>query len=540
MQIILNNQVRELSRYNNSPADHLFADKDESILGHCILERGWDIERAIANIRPMSKHEAIHTARAVSWCKFSAVSSFVVAIVGATSTGGLGLLPLAGAALSAYVWQSAAACVPRRELEYAVLRECPQMPETMLACFRRGASALSIVAAWDRLLDNFADSEGATAQDIVLEFARILDQLGQVPTALAPSETAGTHTQLEPISAATPGASLAGKVDQALPTTPQALIARLRSECPALLKLIKSHPIRLVGIQQTGKTTLVKRLCLLRMILLQGHSVVATTPHYKAGDDYPSVFAVAGITPDRRRDYPAIAREWQRMSEGVESCQHQNKSYIFDEFGILDRAVEEEEIRLTLTRALRETLKFGIYPIIVIHGETAAFMPGAKGLVSVLLNSTVRVETIGEPITDSIGLESVKPSGKFTVTWLDNSIENGTIPQWLSDEYLIGLLGIESQNQQQSSAISQNEQSTYTAMELENSGTESAQTSSIESHILQCLKSKSEGATPGRIRADKKQLKNVDPKDIEAYLYALCEEGQVRADGNTYHYNLPR
>lgn len=225
------------------------------------------------------------------------------------------------------------------------------------------------------------------------------------------------------------------------PDDRRALIARLREECPALLKLVKSHPIRAVGVQRSGKTTLVKRLALLRMILMPGHRVVACTPHYKPNEGYPAVFKIAGITPDRKRDYPAIAREWQSMADGVESCQEQNKTYVFDEFGLFDKAVDEESIKSVLTSALRETLKYEIYPVIILHGETAAFMPGSKGLVTVILNSTVRVETIGEPIADEIGLESIKPTGKFNVTWLDGTRDEGAIPNWLTEDYLLGLIG---------------------------------------------------------------------------------------------------
>jgi hypothetical protein len=56
----------------------------------------------------------------------------------------------------------------------------------------------------------------------------------------------------------------------------------------------------------------------------------------------------------------------------------------------------ESKIKTTLTSCLRETMKFGEYPIFIVHGETAAFLPGAQGLVTVFLGSTVRVETIGE------------------------------------------------------------------------------------------------------------------------------------------------
>jgi hypothetical protein len=56
----------------------------------------------------------------------------------------------------------------------------------------------------------------------------------------------------------------------------------------------------------------------------------------------------------------------------------------------------------------------------------------------------------------------------------------------------------------------------------------------IEKAILEFLKSRSEGATAGRIRADKKSLKSVPLADIEFYLSVLMEEGKIRQDGTLY------
>jgi hypothetical protein len=226
----------------------------------------------------------------------------------------------------------------------------------------------------------------------------------------------------------------------------QALIARLKEDCPLLLKLVKSHPIRAVGAQRTGKTTLVKRLALLRMVLLPGHQVVAATPHYEPANPYPNAFKVVGVSPAGKRDYPEIEREWFRMSDLVESCQTANLTYVWDEFGLFDKAIvdaddDKDKIKRVLTSCLRETMKFGIYPVFIVHGETAAFLPGSKGLVTVFLGSTVRVETIGEPVEDDMGLETLRPTGRFNVTWLDGTRDEGKIPDWLTEQYLLDLIG---------------------------------------------------------------------------------------------------
>jgi hypothetical protein len=224
-----------------------------------------------------------------------------------------------------------------------------------------------------------------------------------------------------------------------------ALITKLKQDCPLLIRLVRSHPIRAVGAQRTGKTTLVKRLALLRMVLLPGHRVIAATPHYEPSNPYPNVFKLAGFNRGQR-DYPAIEREWLSLAARVESCQVGNTTTIWDEFGLYDRVMPlpekgEDKIKTVLTSCLRETMKFGEYPVFIIHGETAAFLPGSKGLVTVFLNSTVRVETIGEAIEDDMGLEALRPTGRFKVTWLDGETEEGKIPDWLTEQYLLGLIG---------------------------------------------------------------------------------------------------
>jgi hypothetical protein len=219
------------------------------------------------------------------------------------------------------------------------------------------------------------------------------------------------------------------------------VIRRLKEECPGLLKLVKSHPVRAVGKQRTGKSTLVKKLGLLRMILLKDHQVIASTPHYEPANPYPAVFKTVGITADNKRDYPSIRKEWAAMAQRVHEMQISSITTVWDEFGLLNKVMDEEDIKSVLTSTLRETMKFGEYPIFIVHGETAAFLPGSKGLVTPFLEGTVRVETIGELVEDEDGLETVRPTGKFNITWLDGSKESGQIPDWLTESYLLNLLG---------------------------------------------------------------------------------------------------
>ncbi len=85
-------------------------------------------------------------------------------------------------------------------------------------------------------------------------------------------------------------------------------------------------------------------------------------------------------------------------------------------------------------------MKFGEYPIFIVHGETQAFLPGSKGLVTIFLNSTVRVETLGEKVEGKDGLETIRPTGKFRIQWLDGLQELGKIPSWLTEELLLSWL----------------------------------------------------------------------------------------------------
>jgi hypothetical protein len=210
-QLVRFDRSNSITRYNQGNGDRLTANADESLLGHCIEERGWSLEKAIQNIKPLSKYEAIHTSRAARIGKVTAVAGFVVGLVGGGTVGAVGMLPLLGAGLAAYVWNTAQACIPRRDLEYSVLKICPQIPEIMMAVHHKGASPEVIVSAWDLLLDSYAESEGANAEQVVLEFARLLDHVGRVPELGTVGENPTTATQQALRANSTPALPVAGK-----------------------------------------------------------------------------------------------------------------------------------------------------------------------------------------------------------------------------------------------------------------------------------------------------------------------------------------
>lgn len=449
------------SRYLATPGDRLDAGKDESILGHFIEEKGWDLEKTLHNLKPNARIAYDHTETSNRYSKWFAVGCAIAGILGGGTLGAVGLLPLGTATAALIMWNQARECLPRRKLELQCLKSFPELPNLAWHAHQNGATERQIISAWDSLLDEFEGSSGATGEQIEAEFKRLLATAafqGHYSTPGERSESDADDSEV-PTSVAIPVPAIPVMESPSVqPETynmaakevskddRQALIARLNQDCPALVKLIKSHPIRLTGTQRSGKSTIAKILGLLRMVLLPGHGVVAATPHYEPANPYPKVFTVAGVTAQGKRDYPAIERQWFGMAGLVESCQQSNISYIWDEFGLFDQAIPDsdgdtDKIKRVLTSCLRETMKFGIYPMFIVHGETAAFLPGSKGLVTVFLNSTVRVEAIGEQVQDDMGLPTLRPTGRFNVTYLDGSKDEGKLPDWLTEEYLLGLIG---------------------------------------------------------------------------------------------------
>ena len=281
--------------------------------------------------------------------------------------------------------------------------------------------------------------------------AKLKDYLGQL--------TEATGANLPTVSALLGSDSFAGlpaagtlqlgagvdKTDTQLPKTRDELINRLKQDCPVMLDLIKSHPIRVVGVQRSGKTTLAKLVALLRILLMENHEVVASSPHYEPKNPYPAVFRLVGWDEKTQtRDYPSIRKAWQAMQDDVLKAGDRNITYIWDEFGLQDQAipitVDDDPIKDAVKSCLRETMKFGIYPMFIVHGETAEFLPGSKGLVTVFKASTVRLEAIGSPVVGSDGLPTIKPTGRFNFTSLEGLTVSGEVPKWLDEKYLLELI----------------------------------------------------------------------------------------------------
>ena len=459
-EIIASQSSNTLQQYSRSIGDKTYADSRESLFGHLVLERGQSVKTALENLRPQVRQTLKATEGATSWCHKIGFGSVGLGILVGSNPMSLGLaiLPVLAGCLSLKLWTDSRDELPRRKAEYHLLKACSNLPEALYALHLRGVNTVVLVGAYDALvsavksrIDRGADfSEAEVGQFLESKISGLvgLENQTQSQQGLQTSEAQGNaRTQDEPL-AVTELQSIAAapsfvSPNLTPPKTRSELIARLKQDCPLLLRLVKSHPIRAVGVQRSGKTTLVKRLSLLRMALMEGHSVVASSPHYEAANQYPDVFDVVGLR-NGKRDYPAIERAWYQMAGDVESCNMVNVTYIWDEFGLQDKAIpitpESDPIKTVLTSCLRETMKFQIYPIFVLHGETAAFLPGSKGLVTVIMASTVRVETIGESVEGEDGLEMIQPTGRFNVTWLDGSKGEGVLPAWLTEDFLFGMI----------------------------------------------------------------------------------------------------
>jgi hypothetical protein len=389
--------------------------------------------------------EATETDKAIALATAAAGIGCMAGVLGLAGLSAPIIIPvfaLAGGALHA--WNSMAT-VRNRELELQFLRDHPDVLEAAAAKMdNSNEDAYKIGNAYEGAFRAYRMGDKPVLSEV--------KERSVVEPTSTPLPTASTW---EATASSAPPAAMPSAVQPPMqspaisPSDRAALIARLKEDCPLMLKLVKSHPIRAVGAQRTGKTTLVKKLCLLRMLLLSGHGVVAATPHYEPRNPYPKVFRVAGVDMSGNRDYPAIEAQWDDMAAKVEGCLTSNQTYVWDEFGLFDKVMPTPEgkdappckIKTVLTSCLRETMKFGIYPIFIVHGETAAFLPGSKGLVTVFIGSTVRVETIGEAVEGDDGLETIQPTGKFNVTWLDGTKAEGQIPGWMTEQYLLSLLG---------------------------------------------------------------------------------------------------
>ncbi len=221
-------------------------------------------------------------------------------------------------------------------------------------------------------------------------------------------------------------------------TAPEAdgLLDRLRVECPEILKLIKAPPIRLVGHQRTGKSSFARKLALLRMILLPGHSTWWATPHMERDNPVPEDLNPLGFTKDGK-DFAAIERIWRVTQTAIDRGNYLNQTVVWDEFGRYGAFQNKELLSDGLQAVLQEATKYGYFPILIAHGDQAKWFPGITGLFSTLKEGTVKVESIGEAAND---FGEMKPTGRYRVTELEGKTTEFQVPGWLTEDYLLGIV----------------------------------------------------------------------------------------------------
>jgi hypothetical protein len=261
---------------------------------------------------------------------------------------------------------------------------------------------------------------------------QLLEAWGLIPTV----DTTAVPHQGQELASPNPAPTMATTTATTYPGREE-LIARLKQEAPELLRLVKAPPIRLVGLQRTGKSTFAQRLTLLRMVLLPGHTAAWATPHREADNPVPAILNPTGYTATGAKDYPSIEALWVNTQDRIDQGEQVNMTVVWDEFGGYDAFENGELLRGSLRSLLREATKHGYHPILIAHGDQASFYPGVTNILSTIKLSTVKVETIGA-VADHFG--TMAPTGKAAITWLDGSTAEVTWPAWLTQDYLLGIL----------------------------------------------------------------------------------------------------
>jgi hypothetical protein len=215
------------------------------------------------------------------------------------------------------------------------------------------------------------------------------------------------------------------------------IISRLSAEAPALLRLVKAPPIRLVGHQRTGKSTFARNLILLRMVSFPGHKATWATPNREEDNPVPALFNPVGTTQSGAKDYAGIQALWEFVQGQINQGQSIDSSVVWDEFGGYDQFPNPDLLASSLRSQLREATKHNYYPVLIAHGDQAAFYPGIKGLFLTLRESTVKVETLGREVDD---FGTMAPTGRVRITWLDGAVDEVQWPEWLTTETLLAAL----------------------------------------------------------------------------------------------------
>ena len=317
------------------------------------------------------------------------------------------------------------------------------------------------LTTYENLRDQLFMQKQLEADEVSIE-EQILGRLGisQPMNAIAPSATPAINIPGVPMAVpqfALPSPQPAQKMSQAiplgvgvndaiaieptqqskpLPTNAAELMQRLFEECPEFLKLVESPPIRLVGVQRTGKSTFARKLALLRAIAIPGHKIAWSTPHLESDNPLAKELNYFGFT-ENGKDFKSIESAWEAVQKnGLDKGKQLNLTAVWDEFGGYDAFYDPDLLGNSLKALLREASKHRYYPILIAHGDAVNFYPGVKDILKVLQGGTVLVETIGEPVG---ALGRMRPTGKVKITWLDGNQQQIKVPDWLTEELLLSL-----------------------------------------------------------------------------------------------------
>ena len=246
-----------IAQYSRSEFDKAYADSRESLFGHLIVERGRSVKTALEELRPNVKRSLKSTESAANWCQKLGISGVGLGVLVGTSMGiGYATLPIISGLFSLKLWADSKEEMPRREAEYYLLRECPNLPEALYALHLRGVTAPILIGAYDSLVSavearlersaEFAESEVGEFLEAKITASAI--QSATQSIAVEQSEAAPmAQTQIQGNDQ---GANQSSTPIAAAPSMIQSKVL-----CP--IEVLGRDPYQSMGViggQRTGKT----------------------------------------------------------------------------------------------------------------------------------------------------------------------------------------------------------------------------------------------------------------------------------------------
>jgi len=200
-----------------------------------------------------------------------------------------------------------------------------------------------------------------------------------------------------------------------------------------LLKLVGTTPLRIIGQQRSGKSTFVKALAHLRTLFIDSKTEVWSPDDegQESSGQWPKAFEVYGLT-NGKVDYRVIESRMRIMLTRIERGDRSGKrTIIMDEFGSygindIPHALLKNLVQVSMMRGA----KMGELVILILHGHTAEFLGGVKGMQTMLDQYTTVWLDREE---DELG--NAKPGRAFRITGLDGE-QTIRRPQWLTAQWL--------------------------------------------------------------------------------------------------------